>query len=66
MTEMNLGEMTMDLSAPTQPVFLVAVIVGALAILGGFVAIPFVTANASWLLIAAFVLLVLGNLLRNL
>lgn len=56
----------MELSAPTQPVFLVAVIVGALAILGGFVAIPFVTANASWLLIAAFVLLVLGNLLRNL
>ena len=56
----------MELSAPTQPVFLVALVVGVLAILGGFVAIPFVTANASWLLIAAFVLLVLGNLLRNL
>ena len=47
----------MELSAPTQPVFLVALIVGVLAIIGGFVAIPFVTANASWLLIAAFALL---------
>jgi hypothetical protein len=56
----------MDLSAPTQPVFLISLIVGVLAIIGMFVVIPFVTTNAMWLLIAAFALLVLGNLLRNL
>jgi len=56
----------MHLSAPTQPVFLISLVVGVLAILGLFVVIPFVSANATWLLIAAFVLLVLGNLLNNL
>jgi hypothetical protein len=57
----------MELSAPTQPVFLIALIVGAVAALSLLgVAIPVVSAYAAWLLIAAFVLLVLGNLLRNL
>jgi hypothetical protein len=56
----------MNLSAPTQPVFLIALVVGVLAIIGLFAVIPFVTANATWLLMAAFVLLVLGNLLNNL
>lgn len=57
----------MDLSAPTQPVFLIALLVGVLAIVSLLgVAIPVVSAYAMWLLIGAFVLLVLGNLLRNL
>jgi hypothetical protein len=57
----------MDLSAPTQPVFLIALIVGVLAIISLLgVAIPVVSAYAMWLLMAAFVLLVLGNVLRNL
>ena len=56
----------MHLSAPTQPVFLISLVVGVLSILGLFVVIPFVSANAVWLLIAAFALLTLGNLLRNL
>ncbi len=56
----------MNLSAPTQPVFLIALIVGVLAIISLLgVAIPFVSVYATWLLIAAFVLLVLGNLLSN-
>jgi hypothetical protein len=57
----------MDLSAPTQPVFLIALIVGVLAIISLLgVAIPVVSAYAMWLLMAACVLLVLGNVLRNL
>ncbi|BCJ91636.1 hypothetical protein IZ6_23710 [Terrihabitans soli] len=57
----------MDLSAPTQPVFLIALIVGVLAIVSLLgVAIPVVSGYATWLLIGAFVLLVLGNVLRNL
>ena len=56
----------MELTAPTQPVFLISLIVGVAAIIGLFVVIPFVTANATWLLIAAFALLVLANLMRNL
>jgi hypothetical protein len=57
----------MDLSAPTQPVFLISLIVGVLAIVSLMgVAIPVVSTYAIWLLMAAFVLLVLGNVLRNL
>jgi len=57
----------MDLSAPTQPVFLIALVVGVLAIISLLgVAIPVVSGYAMWLLIAAFVLLVLGNVLRGL
>ena len=57
----------MDLSAPTQPVFLISLIVGVLAIVSLLgVAIPVVSTYAIWLLMAAFVLLVLGNVLRNL
>jgi hypothetical protein len=40
----------MALSAPTRPVWIIAIILGVLGLLGKFVAIPFVTAYAFWLL----------------
>ncbi len=55
----------MNLSAPTQPVFLVAVILGILAVVGTFVVIPFITANAFWSLAVAFAILVVGNLMKG-
>jgi hypothetical protein len=62
-----MGEIIMDLSAPTQPVFLIALVVGVLAIVSLLgVTIPVIAPYALWLLIAAFVLLVLGNVLRGL
>ena len=57
----------MNLSPPTTVVFIVSLILAALAIIGTLVTtIPFVSANAFWVAIAAYVLLALGNLLRGL
>jgi hypothetical protein len=47
------------------PVFLIAVILFALALVGHFVVIPFVTMYQFWLAIVAFVVLALGNLLKG-
>ena len=55
----------MNLSAPTQPVFLIAVILAILAVVGTFVVIPVISANAFWAMTAAFIILVLGNLLKG-
>lgn len=53
----------MRLSAPTKPVWLIAVILGVLGILGAFAAIPFVTEYHFWLVVIGFVLLTLATLL---
>jgi hypothetical protein len=37
-----------------------------LAIIGTFVAIPFISANAFWVAIVAFIILACGNLFRGL
>ena len=55
----------MNLSAPTKPVFLIAVILGILGIVGTFVAIPVVSANAFWILAAGFVILTVSTLLKG-
>lgn len=55
----------MNLSAPTKPVFLIALLLGVLAIVATFVAIPVASANAFWLLALAFVMLVIGNVARG-
>ena len=55
----------MPLSAPTRPVWIIAIILGVLGLLGKFVAIPFVTANAFWLLAAGFVVLAIGTALEG-
>lgn len=56
----------MNLSAPKQLTFWLALILGVLGILGTFVTIPFVTTYAFWLLVVGFVLLALGNLMEGL
>lgn len=56
----------MNLSAPTKPVFIVSVvlaILGLLPMLG--VALPFIGAYACWVLLAGFVLLALGCVLKG-
>lgn len=55
----------MNLSAPTKPVFMIALILGVLAIVGTFIAIPVVSANAFWMLVVAFVILAAGNLMKG-
>ena len=54
----------MKLSAPRKNTFIIAIVLGALGLLGMFAAIPFVSANAFWVLAAGFVLLVLANLFK--
>ena len=56
----------MNLCAPKQLTFWLALILGVLGILGTFVTIPFATTYAFWLLVVGFVLLALGNLMEGL
>ena len=56
----------MDLSPPTTVVFVVSVILAALAIVGHFVAIPFFTDNGFWVAVIAYIVLAVGNVARGL
>jgi hypothetical protein len=55
----------MNLSAPTMPIFLIAVVLAVLALLGHFVVIPFVTLYKFWVAIAAFVVLTVGCVMKG-
>jgi len=55
----------MKLTPPTKNMFYLSVILGVLALVGTFVAIPFVSANAFWVLFVGFALLVLSLLVKG-
>jgi len=55
----------MNLSPPTTAVFIVSLILAALAVIGKFAPIPFFTDNGFWVAIVAYVLLAVGNLFRG-
>ena len=59
-------EIQMKLNAPKTITWWVAVIVGALGIIGKFVTIAFISANAFWFVVVAFVLLALATFLKGL
>lgn len=56
----------MNLSAPTMPIFLISLILAILAVLGVYVAIPVISANAFWVAIIAYVVLLVGNVAKGL
>jgi hypothetical protein len=57
----------MKLSAPKQITYLIAIIIGIVAVAATyFVTIPFFTANAFIVLIVAFVILALANFVKGL
>ena len=56
----------MELSSPKNVTFLVAVVLFVLGFLGTVASVSFLAPFAVWLLIAAFVLLALGVLLKGL
>ncbi len=56
----------MELSAPKQVTWWVAVVVGVVGILANFVTIPFLSDYAFWLVVIGFVLLVLATYLKDL
>ena len=55
----------MNLSPPTTAVFVISLILAALAIIGKFVPIPFITDYGFWVAVIAYVVLAVGNLLRG-
>jgi len=55
----------MNLSAPSQMMFIIAVVVAIIAILGYFISIPFISAYAFWILVLAFVILAGACLMRG-
>lgn len=55
-----------ELSPPTQVAWIISLVLGFLGIIGYFVAIPFITVYAFWLVVIAFILLVLATLLKDL
>lgn len=56
----------MKLTPPKAITFWISVVLGLLAFLSTLVAIPFITANVFWVLFVAWVLLVLGLLVKGL
>ncbi len=55
----------MTLNAPKQIVFIIAVVLAVLAVLGYFVTIPVVSAYAFWILVAGFVVLAGGVMTKG-
>jgi len=55
----------MTLNAPKQIVFIIAVVLAVLALLGYFVTIPVVTAYAFWILLIGFIVLAGGVMMRG-
>ena len=55
----------MNLSAPSQTMFIIAVVVAIIAIIGVFVSIPFISAYAFWILVLGFVILAGACLMRG-
>ena len=55
-----------NLSAPKKTTFALAAILALVGLIGKFVAIPFVSQYAFFILLAAFVILFLGCLLKGL
>jgi len=61
-----MGDVAMDLSAPTQAVFLISLVLAVLAVIGVFVSIPFVTLYAFWLAIIGYIVLAAGCVAKGL
>jgi len=58
-------EGTMNLSAPTKPIFIISLILAILAVLGFYMAIPYVSDNTFWVAIIAYVVLMVGNVAKG-
>lgn len=58
--------MQMQLSAPKQITFWIAVVIALIGIVASFVTIPFLSGFAFWIVVLAFVLLAAANMLEGL
>ena len=58
--------MNLKLSAPTVPIWAVAVILGVLGILANLVVIPILSPLAFWMVALAFVILAVATMIKGL
>ena len=56
----------MNLSAPKQVTFIVAVVIALLGLVGSFVALPVLSAYSFWLVVLGFVVLAAANMMEGL
>ena len=56
----------MNLSPPTTVVFIVSLILAALAVIGKFAEFPFITEHGFWMAVIAYVVLAVGNVAKGL
>ena len=56
----------LHISAPKRVTFWISLVLGLLGIIGTFLPIPFVSANAYWVLAAGWLLLTLGCFVKGL
>jgi len=56
----------MNLSAPKQLTFWIAVVVAVIGVVASFVSIPVLSDYALWVVVIAFIILALGNLVEGL
>lgn len=57
--------MHMKLSAPTQPLFIVSLVLAGLGLLGRLAVIEFVSPNAYWLVLAGYAVLAVGVVFKG-
>lgn len=55
----------MTLNAPSRNLFIVAIVIAALSLLGAIVTIPFVSTYAFWILLLGFIVLAAGVLMKG-
>ena len=55
----------MNLSAPTKPLFLIALILAILGVVGKFVDIPVLSEQHFWAVFVGFVVLVIGCVMKG-
>jgi hypothetical protein len=61
----NKGDESMNLNAPTQVVFIIALIIAVLALIGHFVMVPFVTEFKFWFAMVAYIVLAAACVLKG-
>ena len=55
----------MNLSAPTQPIFIVALVIAVIALLAALNVVTFIPVAAFWIMTVALAILAVGCLLRR-
>jgi hypothetical protein len=61
----EIKERNMNLHAPSVPIFVISLILAALALIGHVVLLPYITLYGFWVAIIAYVILAVGTLMET-